>query len=205
MIRRLLATSLTTAFVSALAASGLHAQAPTREPAWGNGHFTVEGFYSQYRLDGRSGSDRTTVDGVGGRLMWQLPAFMSADDYTLSRPRAALGAFAVYTPEQNVGFTTWHVGTQADFLPLATPLFGRVDPLVSLGAGALRTNLRGTPTSDVAVADASNTSFALSPAVGLRLSLLPAVGIRADARDVIAFRGGATHNPELSAGLSLTF
>ena len=140
--------------------------------------------------------------------MWRLAPAIADEPWTFTSrlaSRAAVGAFAVYTPEQDLGFKTWHVGTQADLRLLPAPVFGRLDPLVSLGAGALRTNVRGTPAGDAAIVERTNTSFALTPAIGARLAILPRAGLRADVQDLMAFRGGVTHNPTLSAGLSVSF
>jgi hypothetical protein len=213
-------------------------------PAWGDGRVVVEGFYSRYQLDTRAGRDRLDADGIGGRLLWRLTP--PADEATAANAslasrlasRTAVGAFAVYAPERHTGFTTWHVGAEADHQLLATPLFGRIDPIVSLGAGAFHTATRSdapslrrgqgwasfaetfvgplpavgvvpidTPVLPVlnATRTRATTSLALSPAVGARLGLFSNIGLRGDVRDVIAFRGGPTHNVELSGGLSLTF
>jgi hypothetical protein len=209
-------------------------------PAWGDGRLSVEGFYSRYQLDARDGRDRLSADGIGGRLLWRLTPLAdeatAADASLASRlaARTAVGAFAVYAPDRNTDLTTWHVGAEADHQLLARPLFGRIDPIVSLGAGAFHSVTRDAVSSnpgarwttfaetfvgpvpgvaivpvDVPGLDATGmrttTSFALSPAVGARIGLFSNVGLRGDVRDVIAFRGGPTHNVEFSGGLSLTF
>jgi hypothetical protein len=208
------------------------------DPTWSGRGVTVEGFYSRYQLDDRVALGRANVDGIGGRVLWSLAPLAgdgsSFADRLLSR--TALGAFGVYAPEGSAGRATWHAGAEADHRLLPTPLLGRLDPIVSLGAGAFRTampagapeagwagyaaSLSGrflssmtvpqiVPVDRIAVirapATRTVTSFALSPAFGLRLGVLPNAGLRADVRDVIAFRDGTTHNLELSGGLSLTF
>jgi hypothetical protein len=254
--RKLITICLATLFLSTLAATPVGAQRSAYSPylqawsservpyapAWGDGRLTVEGFYSRYQLNDRAGHDRMNADGIGGRVLWRLapPAgddATSAGSSVASRlaSRTAVGAFAVYAPEREARYTTWHVGAQADHQLLTAPLVGRIDPIVSLGAGAFHSPTRthvplaragGGWTSfaetfvgplpgvrvvpvDVpalrATRTRSTTSFALSPAVGARLGLFSNVALRGDLRDVIAFGGGATHNVELSGGLSLTF
>jgi len=206
--RHLLISCLAASFLSAFAVSELRSQSVSPDPMWGDRRVTVEGFYNQYRFDGRSGDDRLNVDGIGGRLMWRLAPWTARESSTFGSigSRTALGAFAVYTPDQDLGFTTWHVGAQAEVEALPQPLFGRLDPVFSLGAGALRTDVRGTVMDDIAIANRTNTRFTLAPAFGARLAILPNAGLRADLQNVIAFRGGSfTHNPALLGGLSVTF
>src|SRR5215208_1701922 len=53
-------------------------------------------------------------------------------------------------------------------------------------------------------AGAARTSLALTPALGVRAPLSRGgLALRADLRDVVGFRGGAIHNPELAAGVSI--
>ena len=218
MVRNALLTCLVSAMFGILPAS-----ASAQSLGWGNGRFAFEGFYSHYRFDDGASDDRIGLNGVGGRLMWHLAPSAESDRSSLAS-RTAIGAFAVYTPEQDVGFRTWHVGTQADFRLLTAPLFGRVEPIASLGVGVFRTDAVDDDVSglalidqfstslvlspafdDRAVTDQASTSFALSPAFGVRVALVRNLALRGDVRDVIAFRHGAQHNAEFAAGLSVSF
>ncbi|HEX5725864.1 MAG TPA: hypothetical protein VFX98_10395, partial [Longimicrobiaceae bacterium] len=104
---------------------------------------------------------------------------------------------------------------------LARPLRG-VDPVVSLGVGALRREETvwrpvvapepGPRFAWVAGDDRperlarerrQETSLTLAPGVGARLRVAPGLALRTDLRDVLAVGGGTRHHLELSGGISL--
>jgi hypothetical protein len=166
-------------------------------------HGVFEGYYSHYRFD--APGDRIGMNGVGARFVWRP----TATDYSmLVRPsRFALGLFGEYAPEQNKGFSVGHVGLQGDLNVLSTPLYGRVSPVVSLGAGVLWTNRSGAAVDsrEFSLANQSATTFALAPSVGTRVGLWRQLGLRADVRDLVTFKDQTQHHPQIAAGLSLPF
>lgn len=190
-----------------LASAGLsgapaHAQTSiaTAEP---QAHRTVEGYYSHYRFDVRG--DRLGMNGLGARLMWRPVA---GDDSAPSfASRFAVGVFGEYVPDQDKGFAAGHVGVQGDLHVSRTPLFGRLSPVLSLGAGGFWTDRVG-PAIDArefSLANRSIKSFALTPALGARVGLWRQLGLRADVRDLVTFEERTLHHVQLSAGLSFPF
>jgi hypothetical protein len=213
MRNRILLTCLVSAALTALPSTTAAAQLRTRHPGRfldvaspypaSGGGMTFEAFYSHYRLAGRD--RRIGADGLGGRLLWQPMSALGMDSTRLAA-RTSLGAFAVYTPAQRLGFSTLHVGAEADVRPLGAPLFGRVDPILSLGAGAFRTRVDDASAAAATrfpLAARTSTNLALTPGFGARVGLLSRIGLRADVRDVITFRDATRHNVEVAAGLSL--
>jgi hypothetical protein len=200
--------------LGALVAATARAQSPA--PITLDNRASFEGYYAHYRLDARG--DATRANGFGGRLMW-YPGSGEPRAAWLA-PRIGLGAFAEYAPEQEAGFTLLHAGLQGDVSLLPRPLFGRIDPMVGLGVGALRTNgvdlfgdrevnggvafsIAGMPSLRLPTADHAVTTFALSPALGARVAAFRGVALRADVRDLVTFRSGTKHNRQLSIGVSL--
>lgn len=161
------------------------------------------------------------AEGLGGRVMWPV----AADDRApwLAR-RAAVGLFGAYTPNPDAGFSAGQFGLAADFAPLGAPVAGRIEPFVSLGAGALHTAtgvrgivLRPTARPELPVSAAARaepaaaarrqaTHLLLVPAVGARVRLGPGMAAQGDLRNLVAFDGGARrHHPAFGAGLRLLF
>jgi hypothetical protein len=179
-------------------------------PSWA-GRPAVEAGYTQLRFDG----DGSTLDthGVGGRLMWNLaPATGATVGASGLASRTELGLYGTYTPERRFGqglrLGSYGGGVTADVRPLATPIIGRVDPYVSLGAGALHVNVDRASTSTPApspLLERSRTTFALTPGAGLLVRLTPGVALRGDVRDMLTFRDDTRHNLAFGAGLRLTF
>jgi hypothetical protein len=193
-----------------------------------------EGFYTRVGYDG--GGRTVRAGGLGGRVMWPLGAGPEAADAAAgATPRAgsgvaswlarrtAVGLFGAVTPEQQLGFTAGQFGVAADLTPFAAPIGGRVEPFVSLGAGALRTTERdaefgprpvtrpemrvGAGRGGSAARGArSATDFLLVPAVGARVRLRPGVAAQGDVRNLVAFRGDARrHHPAFGTGVRLAF
>jgi hypothetical protein len=163
----------------------------------------VEGYYSHYRFE--TPGDRIGMDGIGARLMWNLTR--AYDDGTFSPSRFAVGMFGEYAPDQDKDFSVGHVGVQGDMKLFPTPLYGRVSPVLSLGAGMLWTNREGPAISspEFSLANESARMFSLSPSLGTRVALWRQLGLRGDVRDLITFRDGTQHHVQFAAGLSLPF
>ena len=135
--------------------------------------------------------------------MWHLPSTDGVNDLA---SRIALGVGAVWAPQQaGLGFSTIYAGAEADVRPLAAPLFGRIEPVVTLGAGALRTDVERVGAARAPLAASTNTTFVLSPGIGARLAIGRGLAIRGDVRDMVTFRHDTRHNLAFNAGLSLTF
>jgi hypothetical protein len=164
---------------------------------------SVEAYYSHYRFD--VPGDRLGMNGVGARLMWRP----TVEDYASPgfASRFAFGVFGEWAPDQDKGFKAGHVGVQSDMNVFATPLFGRVSPVASLGAGAFWTDRVGPAidSNDFSIQNKSIRSFALTPALGARVGLWRQLGLRADVRDLITFEEETLHHVQLSAGLSFPF
>lgn len=163
----------------------------------------LDGYYSHYRLS--TPGERVGVDGIGARLMWN-PA--RADYGATALPsRFAMGMFGEYVPEQGKGFSVGHVGVQGDMNVLKWPLYGRVMPVASLGAGVLWTDRAGPGISrpEFSLVDRSVRTFTLAPSFGTRVGLWRQMGLRADVRDVVTFRDRTLHHVSFATGLSLPF
>lgn len=164
----------------------------------------VEGYFSHYSFD--TPSSRIGADGIGARVMWNV----SRTDYgaTALPSRFAVGMFGEYAPKQDSrSFSLGHVGVEGDMNVLQKPLFGRVLPVASVGAGMLWTNREGPEIQsvDFTLGNSSERLFALSPSVGTRVGLWRQVGLRAQARDLITFKDQPLNHLQLSAGLSFTY
>ena len=164
----------------------------------------VEGYFSHYKFDTPSG--RVGADGVGARVMWNL----ARTDYgaTALPSRFAMGVFGEYAPKQESrSFSLGHVGVEGEMNVLSKPLFGRLLPVASLGAGMLWTNREGPEidTVDFTLGNRSEQLFALSPSVGTRVGLWRQLGLRAQVRDLITFRDQPLNHLQLSAGLSFSY
>ena len=201
--RRMLLAGLVAPIAAAFALSTAQAQ-PTYDTATDPGRFAVDGYYTHYRLDTR-GDDRLGMNGIGARLMWTPGALPTFGEARL--PRAALGLFAEYAPEQqDRGFSMLHAGVQGDVRLTRPPVFGRVQPIASLATGVLWTDTKNpaeASSNGFPLAERSTTAFALAPALGAHVNLWGELELRADVRDVMTFNGRTLHNIQFAAGLSL--
>jgi hypothetical protein len=192
----LLAATLLAAPVGAQTVGGARFGAPPR---------ALEGFLTQYRF--AAGDAPVAVEGVGGRFVWTTPPVLG--DPTSLAARTSLGVFGVFLPRQNgLGYTTLHAGGELSVRPLPAPVAARVEPVVSLGVGALRTDVADrvrVGTRDLALGDRADMSLALSPGVGARVALVPGLDLRADVRDVITFREAVRNNLAYGVGLGMAF
>jgi hypothetical protein len=140
--------SLVVLVTGALLASGpplLQAQQGTAQiPARG----TVERYFDYFvnhRLDVVA-SEREAVGGFGGRMMWSLSPGAEPVSRSLAE-RVALGGYIVHMPAAPGDPEVWQYGTQADVAVSPFPIAGRIEPLVSLGLGAVRTAEGARPSS----------------------------------------------------------
>lgn len=175
--------------------------AQSARPAWLAPQPALEGFYTRLHLDAAS---PLSAEGVGGRLLWGMGRAGATEPSRLA-DRAALGLFVAHMPDRQRGFSTLHLGAALDVQPLDVE--SRIAPLVSLGAGALRTSVRpgAHELRDASPLTAgSNTALTLLPGVGARVDVASGLALRGDVRDLVTFRGGTRHNVALEAGIRLT-
>lgn len=179
-------------------------------------------YVSRYRLEWSPG-DSPEADAVGGRLMWSVAPLIRAfpGDWA---SRTLVGGYLTHTPEDSERMEILRYGAQMDYIVTSSPLGGRVEPLVSLAAGAVRVTepgirwssipyvlfdgtgeggMLGTPILRASLPDRVSTSASLTPGIGARIRLLPGLSFRTDARQVIDFLDGMTTNLELSGGISV--
>lgn len=166
---RLAAATILAALLSASAAAAQ--DTPTGVQPY---RFTVEGYLAQYWLD-NGVDDREAVGGFGARIMFHRSTAAAAARTFFSR--ATAGVYGTFTSQDNV--STQNIGAQVDaaLFPSAIAA-GRLDPFVSLGAGAFRTKVEGFD---------GETNFVLTPAVGTRIPITGGVGFRGDIRAPIIF------------------
>ncbi|HEX2190775.1 MAG TPA: hypothetical protein VHG51_17840 [Longimicrobiaceae bacterium] len=200
MMRCLVVTLLIAA--PALLPAPAGAQAPPELPRLET-RPSFEYFVARNRLD--RGGAASELDGVGGRVLWPLAAM----DPLLSR--VAVGGYLVHSARDGEDPDMWHYGVQADLRLSRSAFAGRVDPLVSLGVGAVRVKEPGTgewiaPLRDPLAASTARvrTDPSLVPGIGARIHLLPGVGLRGDARMVVDFRDRASRSLEFSGGISIS-
>ncbi|HEX7240378.1 MAG TPA: hypothetical protein VF263_08945 [Longimicrobiaceae bacterium] len=168
---------------------------------------SVEYFVARSRM--ALGGGRTDLDGVGGRILWSL----ARRDAPPLVSRMTLGGYVVHTPEDTEDVEMWHYGVQADLRLPGPGLVPRVDPLLSLGVGAVRVEEEPgtTPTAPPLLLAAEprsaparpETSLSVVPGVGAKLRLVPGLDFRGDLRMVVDFRDRTTRNLELSGGISI--
>jgi len=192
-----------------LGALSPHAASGQSLPSW-SGRPSIEAGYTQLRFDG----DRSTLSahGVGGRLMWNLaPAAPGAGATSGLASRTDVGLYGTYTPQQRFGqgfrLGSYGAGVAADVRPLASPIAGRVEPYLSMGAGPLRVNVDRAAALTPApspLLERSRTVFSLTPGAGVVVRLTPGVALRGELRDVMTFRDDTRHNVAFGAGLRLT-
>jgi hypothetical protein len=150
--------------------------------------FIMPGIYgSGLMLDRGRNESRQLQGGIGGRLMINLAPLSGPGRNLLDF--TTIGGFVSFLPERD-GVSARHYGAEIDVHFTDVPIGKLLDPFVLVGVGALRVR---------------ETNFAVSPGGGVRIPLPGIFELRADARDVIVFRGGTTHNPEFTAGLNLRF
>lgn len=165
---------------------------------------SFEYFVARNRLE--RGGTASELDGVGGRVLWPL----LAGGPLLSR--MAVGGYLSRAEEAGEEPDMWHYGVQADLRLTRSPLLGRVDPLLSLGVGAVRVEEPAAGSLLAPVPGAlgrspevrTTTDPSLVPGVGARVHLLPWLSFRGDVRMLMDFRDGARRDLEIAGGLSIT-
>ena len=192
MIRRLLGLA---AFL-ALAAPAAEAQQVSQTH---RRLLMIGGYGAGYSLDVGDDADRARVIGGGGRLLINLAPFSGPGNNLLDN--AVLGFFVAGGSGDHR--SVLHSGAELDLHFVHNPLFGFLDPFVSVGAGRFRVRQGG---------GASEADFALSPGAGVRIPLRGLFELRADVQDVIVFgstfQGGderTAHTPAITAGVQLRF
>ena len=190
---------------------------------WNESRRYLDYYVSRYRL-GVDSEQPAESDAVGGRLMWSVaPMLRSVQSPWLDR--TLVGGYLTHTPEDADRNEVLRYGAQVDVIVWPTPLAGRVEPLVSLAAGAVRITDSGVrwrsvpylmpdepegrwigtvpPLLQGSLPDRTWTGASLTPGIGARIRLMPGVSFRTDARQVIDFHDRPTHNFELSGGISV--
>jgi hypothetical protein len=187
-IFRRLATAL-----GAVASVALATPAAAQDPNVQAYRFTVEGFLANYWLDRGGDLDRASVGGYGARVMFNrsTPADVARTFFN----RSSVGAYAVFTAEQD-RVSTQNLGVQLDVPILPTAIAaGRLDPFVSLGAGVLRSKAELANGQD-----RTTTDFTIIPAAGTRIPFFSGIGFRGDLRLPIVFSDGNTQLNFLAEG-----
>lgn len=155
-------------------------------------------FVSRFQGIGE-GSAEKVRDAVGGRLMWRLT------------PRAALGGYLVHAPAIRGGEEAWRYGAQADLRVADLEIGTRVQPILSLGIGALHEQVplvRPVPVppgrTETAELDMfQRMTLSVAPGLGVRIWLMPGLALRGDARRVIDMDDSNRRHFEFSGGFSL--
>ena len=163
--------------------------------------FTLEAHLTRawYQDDLLPGAGKTNVGGFGGRLLFNRSEAARAVRTFFGRSSA--GVFADYTADQgSPESSTLHYGLEAQSSLFSFPLArGTIDPLVSLGAGIMRT------TVDLPGGDLNRNDFAITPGTGVRIPLFSGLGFRGDVRLPIVFGDNTTANLVATGGAYLSF
>jgi hypothetical protein len=186
------------------AASAARAQAPHGD-TWRQRGLILEPIYSAYRFDKDPGASRVDARAYGGRLVWLPFADQATATESPLASRLGFGIFHESGPKQDLGFDAFHTGALVEFLPLGQSLFERVDPVLTLSTGLLRTERKSLDHRQYPLDQESANRFTLAPGVGLRVMLLRQLGIRGELRDVMTFSGATRHNVNFFSGLSIVF
>lgn len=216
LVGRVLSTCLVVTSSSLLATRPAIAQTGPTLPEVPD-RVAVEQYMGRYEFG--LAEDRVATHGMGGRVMWRQ--FLGEPTDAAPLRRAALGLFAEYAGGGNDVVSMLHGGVQGDVSLLTRPLWGRIEPVVSLGLGVLRLRTSGDEQRDlrpqtltsaplaIAVVPVlpTRTEFAatVTPSLGVRVGLLRQLGVRADVRDVMAAGNGLHHHWSFTGGLSFAF
>lgn len=220
---RMLISVLFAAGLLALAPSSVHGQVEgARGAEDADGRRYLDYYVSRFRLASSPGGE-AEADAVGGRLMWSVAPLIRALPGEWES-RTLVGGYLTHAPDDTDRMEILRYGAQVDYFVTSAPMGGRVEPLLSLAAGAVRVTesavhwasvpylvldgegeggMRGTPLLRASLPERVSTSASVTPGVGARIRLLPGLSFRTDARQVIDFRDGVTANLELSGGISV--
>lgn len=176
---------------------------------------SVDLFLTQHRLTLDDG-ERWDASGAGGRVLWSLAPLARSAGFPLL-DRVAAGGYLVHSLGSVERREVWHYGVQTDVRLVPVPV-GRVDPIVSLGIGAVRAEapirpvlpapersvvLEGDGPRAGMISEQVVTSLSLTPGIGARVRVLPGMALRGDLRSLIDVRDERRHL-ELSGGISVT-
>jgi hypothetical protein len=163
--------------------------------------FTFEAHLTRawYQDDLVAGAGKTNVGGFGGRVLFNRSE--TSRGLRTFFGRASTGIFADYTADQgSPESSTLHYGVEGQSSLFSFPLArGTIDPIVSLGAGVMRT------TVDLPGGDVNRNDFAITPGSGVRIPLFSGLGFRGDVRLPIVFGDETTANLVASGGMYLSF
>ncbi|CAN5833645.1 hypothetical protein BH23GEM7_BH23GEM7_00200 [soil metagenome] len=183
--------------VAADAAAQLHT---ARRASYADAPRSVDLFLSQHRLTLDAG-ERWDATGAGGRIMWSLAPLARSTGFPLL-DRAAAGGYLVHPLGSVERREVWHYDVQTDVRAAPMPL-GRIDPIVSLGVGAVRAKApirpvllapersivrEGDAPRDGVLSEQVVTSISFTPGIGARLRLLPELDLGGDLRSLIDLR-----------------
>lgn len=168
------------------------------------GWLSVDAFFTAYQLQALLDQQSPHLAGGGVRVLFNAAPITGMDAAFIRR--TSVGGYAIYTPTTD-NVRTWHFGAQVDFRPLGSPVGGFFDPIVSLGAGAMRVDTPDEPAiqrygGEIGV---SETFPTLIPGIGARLHVGRGIALRGDVRQVMVFGQELSNHPEFSGGLSLLF
>lgn len=197
----------------ATAPVGLHAQYRSTPAVTDRGvehHFD---YFVNQRLR-MMNEGREALNGVGGRIMWSL----TPGNAVASR-RVALGGYVIHASSDGDSPDVWQYGTQADLMVSSAPVGGVVEPLVSLGVGAVQFGDPGRFPAAAAPHTAPGahpdpagtpkeagrkTRLEIAPGIGARVRLLPGVNIRSDVRSVLEVGNRTRPDLEFAGGFSFS-
>ena len=164
---------------------------------------TIDGTYSKVWFQRPFPEYWTTTRAVGARLTYLLAP--ATQEQSL-RSRLAVGGQFSFTPRETMDFGRYRVSrvtAVADYFPFG---YGRrVEPTLSLGAGALQTWVEDQRrwSTVMTIPEGTHTQFAVTPGAGLRVNLANRLGVRAEYRDTFLRYRRWWHAPELSTSASL--
>ncbi len=147
----------------------------------------LEPYYEGLQLPKTAGQASQNVNGYGVRLWINGAPFHfpvnSSIALFVSRSSTSVSAFKS---------TSYFYGGQVDEFLVRRPLFGLIDPFVSVALGAYRTSVSAEACIAGAAAgtcSVAQTNFALAPGGGIRIPIPNRFQVRFDARDLIVANG----------------
>ncbi len=169
-----------------------------------HGWLAVDAFFTAYQLEALLDQQSPHLAGGGLRVLFNAAPITGLDAGFVRR--TGVGGYVIYTPTRD-NVRSWHFGAQVDFRLLGAPAGGFLDPIISLGAGAMRVDTPDEPAiqrygGEIGV---SETFATLTPGIGARIHFGRGFALRGDLRSVAVFGQELTHHPEFSGGLSLLF
>jgi hypothetical protein len=189
MTRRILPAAACAALLCATSAPALSQQLSRSQDRAPRGYFEYYATGASRALGGGAG-------GVGARLLLRVPSPAAVLE------RVAVGAYAARLPGGPGAASEYGVHTE-----WSAPARGAVDPVLTLGLGALRREGGWTwRLSERPVrlpAPEASTTFSLAPGVGARVHVGRGVALRGDLRRAFALERGGVSGTEVAGGISL--